>query len=64
MTDPNDVKDSLRILAERDDLEGVVLIARLTDGSTVVYSFGPDLEEGEAVDQLLDYAKKAIRAPT
>lgn len=61
---PDDIKASLHFHAERNDLEGVVLIARLTDGTTEVFGFGSDLEDGEAVDQLLDYAKKAIRAPT
>jgi len=49
--------------AERDGLLSIVCIVVPSHGAkTEVWSFGESVEEGAAVDRLLDEAKKIIRS--
>jgi hypothetical protein len=62
MIDANDVAASLHDLSERTDIRAAVVIVVPTPPKPVeVYGFGPLLEEGAAVDSLLDSAKRIIR---
>jgi uncharacterized protein YbjQ (UPF0145 family) len=68
MTERNadDVAASLKSLAERAAKKGVdaVVCVVVPSGGrlTEVWSFGESVEEGAAVDRLLDEAKKIIRS--
>jgi hypothetical protein len=57
----NDIPARLREMAERPNLEAVVLIVALDDGNTEVYGFGEAVKHGVDVEHLLDIARRIIR---
>lgn len=68
MKNPNDIPARLLDLVQRirdqPNIKGVVVLVlpRGPESDVEVYGFGPDVEEGEAVDRILDVAKRVIRA--